>query len=1044
MAPNVKLRSSSAEPKENTNATDDPYIVNVTPCTLEQHQRKVNCKGNPSCLFGLGENSSEGVMQTNKTSKKLYQSARVKKRTEEVPFAGLRNLGATCYANVVLQVLFFLRPFREAILNTKISPQNAALSSSESTNGTLVRDVSQMENSMTELQFLFAHLQGFQGSAVSPKKFLEALELTTFVEQDIQEFSNLLLSLVEKYFQSLPEGKFSSLIPNLFRGSRRYVTKCQVCGEVSQASRESTKFTELQVAVYKPCSIVEALQNLISEEVLTGDNQFRCEYCCVKRDATRKMVFDNLPPILILQLLRTTFIVNTGERKKTHAKVSFEKSLNFHRILELPEEGGMHHLKAICYHRGGSAYSGHYTVRLFDDHSGSWFDFDDIQVTRVTSTSEKGFSTQNDTETVEISDRRKRFKVQSENNEASVNSDQVTLHSTSACMLVYVYEDPSYRCGDIKETILPEFLKTLIEKENDTLNETYWLEKEKIDRKVAWLEQRKSEYLNLLPYLPVFPESKDTNSSGYNYIPTDWLKRWVVVKDEELEPIDCSPYICTHGFLGPYSIDKVKRVGKEAFDFLVKKYGIRSSGLFGPECHCTECLKIFEERNVKACFWKLKNDEFITAYENYELEAFHNENVVNKSCLVDKTFLKKWKKVSKSCRSDIDFMEKMSKLVQEQCFSKHCIHEKLNQDEWLGVSDSLGEHFQSLLNYIIEFSAFDGPLPVDNIVVFVNETQSVFCEECEGKRQDKQEQVLGIRQRRKEEKQNMAELLKPKYSLQLVRVLLQHLTRNHEDDDSSASSRETFYLLSSSWLEQWLDFVTSGENRPLVSPLDGLFCVHGLLWYSVESADDLFERRISCVSSTCWSEIRKRYSGDACLNDGVSILYDQSASSNSITPRFSIPCCDICRRKEKTLERKEEVELILIKVQSTEEILDKKVLNEETLKFYFSYAKSEMMTTRRSKVIRIRCNPQNTISQLKLIIFQYTDIPPAAQQLYENKNEGLCRTSSFLNEYSIYDGSILFLCVDHCQMEFGVQDFYELPDYSQIELGFAGTQLTNL
>ncbi len=84
---------------------------------LIDHKKKKNCKGNPWCCFGLGE-FKEGIWSPrpsifNRLGTDL--SLQMRKPLSSSPststdtvlnthYGGLRNLGATCYMNVTLQV----------------------------------------------------------------------------------------------------------------------------------------------------------------------------------------------------------------------------------------------------------------------------------------------------------------------------------------------------------------------------------------------------------------------------------------------------------------------------------------------------------------------------------------------------------------------------------------------------------------------------------------------------------------------------------------------------------------------------------------------------------------------------------------------------------------------------------------------------------------------------------------------------------------------------------------------------------------------------
>jgi hypothetical protein len=57
----------------------------------------------------------------------------------------------------------------------------------------------------------------------------------------------------------------------------------------------------------------------LGEERLEGDNQYQCDLCGHRTDATRRMRLHALPPYLCFQLKRFVFDMQTYERKKVRA-----------------------------------------------------------------------------------------------------------------------------------------------------------------------------------------------------------------------------------------------------------------------------------------------------------------------------------------------------------------------------------------------------------------------------------------------------------------------------------------------------------------------------------------------------------------------------------------------------------------------------------------------------------------------------------------------------------------------------------------------------
>lgn len=86
---------------------------------------------------------------------------------------GLRNLGATCYANAFLQVWFQDLAFRSAVY--KCQPSEAS-------------DSGKFEDSpIFQLQVTFSALQESNQYVYNPVKLVESLQLKTSIQQDAQE-----------------------------------------------------------------------------------------------------------------------------------------------------------------------------------------------------------------------------------------------------------------------------------------------------------------------------------------------------------------------------------------------------------------------------------------------------------------------------------------------------------------------------------------------------------------------------------------------------------------------------------------------------------------------------------------------------------------------------------------------------------------------------------------------------------------------------------------------------------------------------------------
>ena len=64
--------------------------------------------------------------------------------------------------------------------------------------------------------------------------------------------------------------------------------------------------------VKKRCAVFIEQETLLGAEELDGDNQYLCDTCGCKRNATRQMRLRSLPPFLCLSLQRFVFNMKVG------------------------------------------------------------------------------------------------------------------------------------------------------------------------------------------------------------------------------------------------------------------------------------------------------------------------------------------------------------------------------------------------------------------------------------------------------------------------------------------------------------------------------------------------------------------------------------------------------------------------------------------------------------------------------------------------------------------------------------------------------------
>ena len=207
---------------------------------------------------------------------------------------------------------------------------------------------------------------------------------------------------------SKEQESLGTLLPSLFQGIMTYATTCLKCKHTKQRNEQfmdlnlpivqrsvvvpkKTGQQTLQesLACNKDTDVQFCLDQYLFREKLTGDNQYLCDQCHCKQDATRQVVFSELPPVLNLQLCRYVF-----DREK-FVKTKLTDGVILNRTLEVPAKdkrsSATYILCAVMKHSGNSAYQGHYIAEAMDWQTGKWFEFNDDLVKIL----EKGSSCSN-------------------------------------------------------------------------------------------------------------------------------------------------------------------------------------------------------------------------------------------------------------------------------------------------------------------------------------------------------------------------------------------------------------------------------------------------------------------------------------------------------------------------------------------------------------------------------------------------------------------------------------------------------------------------
>ncbi|CAA0841356.1 Ubiquitin carboxyl-terminal hydrolase 13 [Striga hermonthica] len=292
---------------------------------------------------------------------------------KETGFVGLKNQGATCYMNSLLQTLYHIPYFRKV-----------GISSSTMQNIRVCFCVDMPTASIPlALQSLFYKLQ-YSDSSVATKELTKSFGWDTydaFLQHDVQELNRVLCEkLEEKMKRTVVEGS----IQQLFEGHHMNYIECI---NVDYKSSRKESFYDLQLDV-KGCNDVYAsFDKYVAVEHLDGDNKYHAEQYGLQ-DAKKGVLFIDFPPVLQLHLKRFEYDFSRDIMIKINDRYEFPLQLDLDRDngkYLSPEADrrvrNLYTLHSVLVHSGG-VHGGHYYAFIRPTLSSQWYKFDDERVTK--------------------------------------------------------------------------------------------------------------------------------------------------------------------------------------------------------------------------------------------------------------------------------------------------------------------------------------------------------------------------------------------------------------------------------------------------------------------------------------------------------------------------------------------------------------------------------------------------------------------------------------------------------------------------------------
>ncbi|KAF5380840.1 hypothetical protein D9615_004069 [Tricholomella constricta] len=999
----LKAEETRKVPLADGELDDDVIIISDDegpPCGLKI------CKFNPNCLNYLGQENWEDEDEAVDAFMKaltLEEDPSLEVREPDFP-VGLKNLGATCYANASLQVWFRDLAFRTGVYDCK--PSNEV-------------DTTFKESPIFQLQVTFSALQESTQGCFNPTKLVESLQLRTTEQQDAQEFSKLFMSHLDAEFKKQANPKVKSLVTDQFQGKQVYGTICNHC---KYRSERVSDFLEIEISLKKNSNLRDRVEALLQPEVLSDDNQYFCSQCESLQDATRYIELKELPPVLHFSLLRFVYDLSTMERKKSKHSVSFPTTLDMRPFLGLNGQNlptsscndNVYELRGVLLHKGSSAYYGHYEAQVYDTTNKSWFQCNDETITKIKALGE---SSQNRPMVVDIEDSderpsnsqgrknranaRKRRRIETDDEDTSSpttiidkkpNNKSESISSKDAYMLIYARKAPDLsngsslleNCDTTSPIPVPpsdalEVVNALNAAHDETCD-AYGKKKKLI--KARFLERRR-KVMDIYRRWNIDSANADSLLVSRQAL-LAWLSQHqdkyastiATAESEEKSArkrIHLGDIICTHAAVDPNKAKDIKRIGRQAYKDIVQDTGWE----FEPELTianiCAECVRLsFIER-----LYQIEHPRLVAQFDRISEVASDLTGF-----WISKPWIKCWRQTK----------PKM-----------HVISEADPSPDSNDFASDAAELLQKL---------YPSWRPLS--------TSCEICPVCDANIHISKESKREARKQAEDEKARLKDLHD---------VLLSGDTSIPENVPSSIIP----VTFAKAWW-QWLNRPTESA-RPDNIDNAAFFCEHDMLVIDPNSPTDL-ESSAMVIRRSDWDVLETIY-----LSGPLVAVEKQTQGEDAQRYTHEVPVCTECRLKWKSDWTSAE---IIIRMGGAKPKLKPENDSKKGLQTYSKAGARQSKRLRQIKELgekrRLTISKSTTVKEIKVMIQEELNIPTICQRLFHHEKE-LEDNAATVESLAIFAHDILDLKQE--------SEVLELDDDSDTkekrprveERGFGGTLL---
>ncbi|KAH9981004.1 hypothetical protein BGW80DRAFT_1267806 [Lactifluus volemus] len=954
-----KRPAKTVDPSEAVVPSEEPIkdVVIISDDETPTCSKKF-CSRNPNCLNYLAQDRWEDAdvaLKTYLSTMELGADPDLQTRKPGLP-VGLRNLGATCYANAYIQVWFQDVCFRNGVYQCLPADD---------------RDRPFNDSPIFQLQTTFAALQESRMKVFNPEKLVGSLQLRTNEQQDAQEFSKLFITHLDDEFKKQPDPALRHLVSNQFQGTQTYATTCTRCGTRSE---NNSDFLEIEV-------------------------NLECSKCQSLEDATRQLILQKLPPVLHFSLLRFVFDVTTFERKKRKHNVSFPVVLDMNRFLkgqESKNEENIYELKGVLVHKGSSAYHGHYEAMVFDATHDSWFTFNDEVVSKMKPpgserpTSDKGKSRS------KPSKKRRRVEDSSDDEITEVQPPLPAgrMASRDAYMLVYMRRGAT-PAGPVRIQEPPQRALDVVLEMNQSHADacaTFAARREELESEFLGLRSKMQEIYrswNVLSCdqtsLVVSPRALNTflsrpfekdaggetdpassnDQTGGGQTSLNGLERNGMKKSTRrlasvmAGEISVHELLCPHGRLDPGKAAEMKRIDRATYVSCILATGVSFIPQLEPRDICRHCVEdVFREK-----LYQYEHPRHVAQFDA----------IVNKADSPGYWISKHWVKDWKQLKPKMHVPSQSDPAPDSPPFRDHVMCEHgglaLKISERNCISQKAFALLKTLFPSWVTLSEGVGPCPV-----------------CDALAENSREDDRELRKKAEEEK-----------------ARLKHMHEYVVNGNLALLEDVPCALVPASFLREWRLWILKPTRHTRPARLDNspYLCDHNLLALDLNGGD--LDRSVCLIRRPDWDTLEELYDASPL----IMVENRQVADSGMLGSKFihDPPLCEECRIKRKTDYDLTEVTIRVLGSEDPDPTPENYTKSQGPI---MPQRQSKRIRTVRRRVRRIGISKQMSVKDIKLLLQEELDIPTICQRLFYKGHE-LADNSASVAALSILANDVLDL-----------------------------------